>query len=92
MTDYTTEEYHRAIREIAARLDDVKPNWRGEIDVKRLRLSQPDDCLFGQLYNNDALWLTHLRRLGLPARGTVYSWVTCDDAHIADWVQVIVER
>ena len=30
-------------------LDTVKPGWRSEIDVARLKMDDPDDCILGQL-------------------------------------------
>ncbi len=95
MTDYTTEEYHQAIREIAARLDEVRPNWRGEVDTNKLNFSDLKTCLFGQLFGE---WWHVFARLGLP--GIVdtpiyyspHAIATASDCCLADWVQVIVER
>lgn len=36
----------------AALLDEVRPGWFREIDVKKLDLSQATNCVLGQLYGN----------------------------------------
>ena len=45
-------------------LDRVRPGWDAEIDLTRLDISCPNDCLLGQLYGSFA---QGMRRLSVPA-------------------------
>ncbi len=97
MTDYTTEEYHQAIREIAERLDEVRPNWREQVNVHNLHWSDSKNCLFGQVFGD---WKRGFIELNLPFCDpntdifySPHAMVTAGagESHRADWVQVIVE-
>ena len=57
VTDYVTPA-----KNIANRLDEVRPGWEREIDQDTLDMEQPNRCLMGQLYGDFA---TGCKTLGI---------------------------
>lgn len=50
--------YNQAVRIKVKRgiawLDEIKPDWRSQIDLETLRLSRPDHCVLGQVFRDEA--------------------------------------
>lgn len=87
-------------------LDENRPGWIDEIDLDRLLMSSPCNCVLGQLYGNyfEVIWGDPVaprppdgRSHGFNAYdaydlgGTASQLAEYDDLH-AEWVRVITER
>lgn len=68
----------------AARLDDRRPGWAGEIDVARLDLADNLDCTLGQLYRHYQIGRVEI---GLP-----YDELTSRHGFTASLFAVLVPR
>lgn len=54
--------YAARVAYAAEQLDRLCPGWRRNVDARRLDMSDPHDCVLGQLYGDYVTGVTALRR------------------------------
>lgn len=78
-------------------LDEKKPGWESRIDIERLNLANPMQCVLGQLYGEYTVGIVELDLIGVvdrdllgftiyPSPSVGWSGLTCE------WKESIVAR